>query len=128
VNRRGEAAERFAERRRQEDEAPRLRDVIPDLLTCRVDISEARADATIADTAHTRYIVVARAPPLLIIPCSDPSCRDGGHDVSSVLLRGLRERRNEIPSEDRCNGNVGAEHCGRMLRFHAQATYAEPPT
>jgi hypothetical protein len=128
VNRRGEAAERFAERRRQEDEAPRLRDVVPDLVACRIDITEARADATSADTAHTRHIVVARAPALLVIGCSDPSCRDGGHDLSSVLLRGLRERRIDIRGEDSCNGTVGAEHCGRKLSFHAHATYAEQAT
>jgi hypothetical protein len=127
VNRRGEAAERFAERRRREDEAPRLRDVVPNLITCRIDIAERRADVTSVEVSHTRHLVVERAPALLVIPCSDASCRDGGHDISSVLLRGLRERRVEIRGEDSCHGSIGPAHCGRVLTFTALAQY-RPPT
>ena len=127
MRRRTQAAERFAERRRQEDDAARLRDVAPDLVACKVELAERRADVGIAEVAHTRHLVVARAPALLFIPCSDPSCRDGGHDISSTLLRGLRERRRDIRGEDSCNGNVGTAHCGRLLQFHAHATYAEQP-
>lgn len=125
MNRRGEAAERNAERRRREDEAPRLKDVVPELLTCRIDFAEGRADATTAEVSHTRHLVVARAPALLVIPCSDPSCRDGGHDISAPLLRGLRERRVDVRGDDTCNGDVGAVHCGRILRFTATATYGQ---
>lgn len=123
MSRKGEAAERFAERRRREDEAPRLRDVVPDLVACRIEIAERRADATTVEVAHTRHLVVARAPALLVIPCSDPSCRDGGHDISSALLRGLRERRIDIRGEDTCHGDVGPAHCGRVLSFSALAQY-----
>ena len=123
MNRRGEAAERFAERRRVEDAAPRLRDVVPDLVSCRVEITERRADATTAEVSHTRHIVVAQAPAMLVIPCSNPSCRDGGYDLSAALLRGLRERRGEIRGEDTCRGSVGTEYCGRVLSFTALAEY-----
>jgi len=123
MNRRGEAAERFAERRRQEDAAARLRDVVPDLIACRIEIAEGRAHSAPADVTHTRHVVVAHAPALFVIPCSDPSCRDGGHDISSALLRGLSERRTDIRSEDTCHGTVGSVHCGRVLRFAAFATY-----
>src|SRR4051812_47100675 len=117
MSRRGEAAERFAERRRREDEAPRLHEVVPDLIACRIDIAERRADVTSVDVSHTRHLVVARAPAMLYVPCSDPSCRDGGHDVTSMLLRGFRERRTDIRGEDACNGNIGSAHCGRVLTF-----------
>ncbi len=126
MKRRGEAAERFAERRRQEDEAPRLRDLVPGLLTCRIDIAERRADVTSADVSHTRHLVVARAPAMLVIPCSDPACKEGGHDLGSALLRGLRERRTEIRGEDSCNGDIGNVHCGRVLTFVATAEYESP--
>jgi hypothetical protein len=126
MNRRGEAAERFAERRRREDEAPRLREVVPDLIACRIVMAERRADVTSADISHTRHLVVARAPALVVIPCSDPSCRDGGHDISTALLRGFRERRVEIQGEDECNGNIGSMHCGRVLTFTAVGQYAQP--
>lgn len=125
MNRRGEAAERFNERRRQEDEAPRLREVAPDLLSCRIEIAERRADVTSTDVSHTRHIVVAHAPALLIVPCSDPSCRDGGHDITTQLLRGFHDRRVEIRGEDSCNGTIGTAHCGRVLTFTAAAKYKE---
>lgn len=122
-NRRGQGAERFAERRRREDEAPRLRDVVPDLVSCRIDIAERRSDVTSVDVSHTRHLVVANAPAMLIVPCSDPACREGGHDISSELLRGFRERRTEIRGEDACNGDVGSVRCGRVLTFTATAQY-----
>jgi hypothetical protein len=123
MNRRGEAAERFAARRRQEDEAPRLRDVVPRLTACRVEFEERRGGVTTADVSHTRRIVVERAPALLIIPCGDASCRDGGHDISSDFLRGLREGRTVIHGEDTCYGQVGTADCGRILKFTAFAEY-----
>ena len=127
MNRRGDASERFAERRRQEDEAPRLREIAPDLATCKIEIVESRGDMTSADVAHTRHIIVDRAPALFVIPCSDSSCRDGGHDITVPRLRGLRDKETEIRGEDRCHGQVGTADCGRVLRFTAVATY-KPPT
>ena len=125
MNRRTEAAERFAERRRREDAAPRLRDIAPDLLSCKVEVTDGRADAVTTDVLHTRHLVVERGPAILVIGCSDAGCRDGGHDLSTMLVRGLRERHTEIRGEDLCDGNVGAAHCGRRLRFRATATYKQ---
>lgn len=127
MNRKSEAAERFAERRRQEDEAPRLRDVIPGLVSCRLEITERRAAATIADVSHTRHVVVARAPALFLMACSDPSCRDGGYDITRELVRALRDRKNVFRGEDTCQGNIGTAHCGRVLEFTARAEYAAAP-
>jgi hypothetical protein len=123
MNRRTEAGDRFAERRRREDEAPRLRVVIPRLSACRVEIQESHAGSRTPDVTHTRRIIVERAPALLIIPCGDSSCRDGGHDITSALLRGLREGRAEIRGEDTCHGQVGSVDCGRVLSFTAFAEY-----
>lgn len=127
MNRKSEAAERFAERRRQEDEAPRLRDVVPTLVSCRLEIKERRAAATIADVSHTRHVVVARAPALFLVPCSDPSCREGGYDISRELIRALRDRKSVFEGEDTCNGNIGSAHCGRVLTFTARAEYTPAP-
>jgi hypothetical protein len=124
VNRRtSEAAERFAARRRQEDEAPRLRDVIPRLQACRIELAERRAASTNTDVSHTRRVVVEHAPALLVVPCGDASCRDGGFDLSHDFLRGLREGRAEIHGEDCCHGHVGTADCGRVLAFTAFAEY-----
>jgi hypothetical protein len=123
MNRSREAAERFAERRRREDEAPRLRHVVPRLVACRLEIEETRAGVTSAEIAHTRRVVVEHAPALFVIPCGDPSCRDGGHDITSDLMRGLREGKAETRGEDRCFGHTGMADCGRILRFKAFAEY-----
>ncbi len=123
MKRRTEAAERFAERRRQEDEAPRLRDVVPDLVSCKIDVQEWRSTATSADVSHTRRVVVDHAPALFVIPCGDSACKEGGHDVTSQLLRGLREGRTEITGDDTCHGSVGTATCGRILKFTAHAEY-----
>jgi hypothetical protein len=127
VNRRSEAAERFAERRRREDEAPRLRDVAPDLIACRIEISERRAGSTSAEVTHTRFLMVTRAPALVLVPCVDEACRDGGHDLTTLLLRGFRERRADIRGEDICQGDVRTAHCGRVLSFTATAEYRRAP-
>lgn len=126
MNRRTEAAERFAERRRLEDEAPRLHDVAPELSACKIEFEERRSGLTSTDVKHTRRIVVERAPALLLIPCGDPSCRDGGHDLTAMFLRGLRERRAVIEGEDTCFGHVGTADCGRVLRFTAHAEFVAP--
>ena len=123
MNRRGAAAERFAERRRQEDEAPRLRDVVPTLTACRVVFEERREGVTGSDLSHTRRIVVEHAPARLVVPCGDSDCRDGGHDISAELVRGLRSGQAEIHGEDRCFGHVRAADCQRVLAFTAYAEY-----
>jgi hypothetical protein len=124
VSRGRDAAERYAERKRREDEAPRLRDVVPRLTACRLELEEGRAGFVTPEVAHTRRIVVAHAPALFVIPCGEPSCRDGGHDVSMDLLRGLREGRGEIRGEDTCYGHTGTADCGRVLRFAAFVEYS----
>src|ERR1700733_10975262 len=62
---------RFAERRKREDEAPRLRDQVPHLTSLRLEI-EDRCD--VGGTAHTRPVLLSRAPALFLIQCGDPRC------------------------------------------------------
>lgn len=89
-------------------------------------IAERRADMTSADVSHTRHLVVAHAPALFEIPCTDPSCRDGGHDITTQLLHGFRQHLAEFDGDDVCNGSIGATHCGRVLSFTAFAQYSSP--
>lgn len=124
MNRSGrDVAARFAERRRLEDEAPRLKDVAPKLVSCKIEIAEGRAESTTAEISHTRRVVVEHAPALFIVPCGDPSCKEGGHDITHELLRGLRDGRVEIRGEDTCYGHAGTADCGRVLRFTAYCEY-----
>ena len=123
MNRRySEAAERFAERRRREDEAPRLRARIPGLVGLRLEVEERRAISPAVESRHVRHIVDS-APALFVLPCSDPVCKDGGHDVTSAVLRGLQSGAARFEVEDACMGDVGSAHCGRIVRVIAIATY-----
>ncbi len=122
-----DAAARFAERRRLEEDAQRLHDVVPTLESCRIEIAEGRNDATSADVSHTRIVVVAVAPALFVFPCGDPSCREGGHDVTREILAGLTAGKTEVRGEDACYGRVGSSDCGRILRYRVLAAYRGTP-
>ena len=118
-----EASQRFAERRRREDEAPRLLERVPELTGLKLEVEERRASSNAADSKHVRHIMVDRAPALFFLPCGDPACKDGGHDVTSPLMRGLMSHETRFEAEDTCSGSVGTATCGRILRVTAIATY-----
>jgi hypothetical protein len=118
-----EASQRFAERRKREDDARRLKDEFPELKTLKLEIEEHRRETTIAETKHVRHVIVDRAPSLFEIPCSDPSCRDGGHDMTDAMSHRLRARSGVFSLEDVCMGDVRGSACGRVVRITALATY-----
>ena len=119
-----EAHLRFAERRRREDEARRLHDEVPDLRTLKLEVEEHRREATIAETRHVRHIIVDRAPALFELPCNDPACRDGGHDMTDAMTQRLRAHSTDFVLEDVCMGDVRGAPCGRVIRVLVTATYA----
>ena len=121
--RRGEAAERFAERRRREEEAPRLISQIPRLESLRLELAERRAGGSVSESAHVRKVVVERAPALFVLPCHDSACKDGGHDVTLEIMRALRESRERFVGENECSGQVGSAECHRVLTYVALAEY-----
>jgi hypothetical protein len=121
--RRREAGERFAERRRNENEAPRLLSVVPQLLTLRFEMVERRSAGSLNETSHVRPIVVSNAPALFFFPCQNPTCKDGGHDLTSLICGFLRAGKEHFEGEDPCRGESGSADCGRTLRFRADATY-----
>jgi hypothetical protein len=49
-----EDAARSVERRRREDEAPRLLDQVPQLKTLRLEMEERRGDTRLEETKHVR--------------------------------------------------------------------------
>lgn len=118
-----EASQRFAERRRREDEAPRLLERVPELTGLKLEVEERRAASTVADSKHVRHVVVDRAPALFFIPCGDPSCKDGGHDVTNQMMRSLGSHETRFECEDTCSGSIGTAICGRVVRVIASATY-----
>ena len=124
VNRRfSEAAQRAAERRRREDEAPRLKDKVPALESLRLDVEERTEGASVSDSAHVRRIVVEHAPAMFEIPCSDHACKDGGHDLTYQIMQSLRANETEFHGEDACRGHLGPSPCRRVLKYVAHATF-----
>jgi hypothetical protein len=114
------AAQRFAERRRREDEAPRLCDQVPALRSLSIEIEECFGSGT---TKHIRHYVVGNARALFLVPCGDPRCTDGEHDLTSSVMHALRARETSFHGSDDCAGNVGSSVCSRVLRFDGAAEY-----
>ena len=119
------AAERFAERRQRENEAPRLSAVIPNLESLRLAVEERRGTwpSATPDGSHIRHVVVPTAPALFLITCHDPECRDGGHDVTTLVMRALRAGEQHFEGTARCYGHVGSADCQRVIHFVGTATY-----
>jgi hypothetical protein len=123
--RNNEAADRMRERRRIEDAAPRLIEQVPLLKTLRLTLSFRRGDVKIGDASYVRVVVVPTAPALFTVPCSDPNCRDGGHQITNAMIKALRAGLTEFSGEEPCQGAAGASGspCGCTLAYEAQASY-----
>lgn len=115
--------EDVAERRRQEDESRRLREVVPRLRALRLELSESRGEGQIEST-HIKRIALEHAPSVFLIPCGEPRCKHGSFDITSQVLSGLRRGEARIEARDACRGDVGSAACGRVLRCIAVAEYA----
>jgi hypothetical protein len=112
---------RFEERRRREDEAPRLHDQVPGLVSLRIDVEDR--DGVIAENKYTRRIVVDRAPALFLVPCGDSRCTGGDHDLTADVMLALRSKSTSFHGVDPCRGSLPLGECTRVLRFEAVATY-----
>ncbi len=121
--RKTEAAERFAERRRREDESPRLKDRVPDLVSLKLEVDESHDTTGTARAKHVRHIVVDRAPALFALPCGDASCQGGGYDITDSVMRALYQHAEHFEADDRCMGTIGTAPCRRTLHVTATATY-----
>ena len=124
MRRQSTTAQQSEERRLREDEAPRLLLKVPDLLRLTLAI-EDRSDSSVSQPKHVRHVVVARAPALFLIGCSDPNCKDGGHDVTDTIMRGLIRHQTAFQGEDKCYGALGPSPCTRVLHYDAVADYGE---
>lgn len=118
-----EAAVRQAERRRREDDAPRLAESVPKLEDLRLELEERRPGIGTPETAHIRRIVVQYAPALFILPCQDSNCKEGGHDLTDEIMRALHAHHGRFEGEDACMGYVGSAVCQRVLHYVGIADY-----
>jgi hypothetical protein len=114
------AAQRFAERRRREQDAPRLREQVPNLVSLRLEIEERSGEAGIK---HVRRVVIDHAPALFLVPCGDAKCPDGEHDLTSAVMQALRAHETSFHGKDGCTGKAGLSPCSREVRFDAVAQY-----
>jgi hypothetical protein len=122
--RQSEASLRYAERKRREDDAPRLAAEVPAVKELRLEIEERSGGSLVAEPVHVRRIVVEHAPALFILPCGDSRCKDGGHDITHAVLRALRAKETRFEGQDLCSGSQGSGQCTRVLHYVALATYA----
>jgi hypothetical protein len=119
IRRKSDAALRFAERRQREEEASRLSNEVPGLVTLQLDIEERTAIFTVK---YTRRVVVGRAPALFLVPCGDSRCVDE-HDLTTAVMRALRAGQTSFQGSDECRGTVGTSVCTRVVHFDAVAQY-----
>ncbi len=115
------------ERWQREDDAPRLRVSFENLQALRLELTEWRDGQQIAGTRRIRHIIVDRASTHFEVPCGDPKCTGGGHDISSDILRGLRQGAQSTEGEHFCSGYVADRDCGRQLHFTAVASFRQLP-
>lgn len=108
----------------REDRAPRLATEYPKLENLRLLITFKRGEVTV-QPQHVRVIVVDRAPALFHIPCIDPECRRGGHEITDVVLSALRASRTTFSGAAPCHGELGsaAARCTGELLFEGEASY-----
>jgi len=122
----GEAAQRAEERRARENLAPRLLTVVPRLRSLSIFIEDCSA-GSVARLKHVRRVVVESAPALFWIGCSESNCKDGGHDVTDLVVGALLRGETSFQGEDRCYGALGPSGCTRVMHFDASAEYASGP-
>jgi hypothetical protein len=123
MRRGSEAFRRSLDRRRKEDEARRLRDVVPELLELELDVREERLGMPGHEVHHKRVIVVSRAPALFEFSCADRACEGGGHDVTELILGHLERGEGSFEGNHRCEGRARDASCEYVLRFEARALY-----
>jgi len=117
------AAQRHAERRQREDEAPRLSKEVPDLVDLSFEVEELTSGVADGQQRYVRRIVVEHAPAMFLLPCGDSRCTDGGHDVTYAVMRALRAHEKTFEGEDSCSGTIGSANCRRVLHYQAKAEY-----
>lgn len=120
-----EAAARAQDRRDREDTAARLRAIVPEITSLELELAEFRSEGSVAQVSYRKVVVVARAPALFEIRCSDSDCIDGGHNLTSAIMTALRERSARFSGYGVCRGDRRNESCSRRLEYRGLATYRE---
>jgi hypothetical protein len=118
-----ERKERRLQRTEREDAAGKLQQRVPDLADLSIAIHEVRPGGCTSDTHYIRRVVLASAPALFEVPCSDTRCEDGGYDVTREILYVLASHQPHAEGHQTCRGRCGQMDCGRTLRWVTTAKY-----
>jgi hypothetical protein len=94
-------------------------------VSLQIEVSERSGIRAVSEPKHVRRIVVEHAPALFVVPCGDPQCRDGGHDLTHIVMRALSARRTVFEGDNDCSGSLGSASCSRSLRYRAVAEYRD---
>jgi hypothetical protein len=103
--------------------------VIPGLQSLELDIRERRGTwpEPTPEGSYLRHVVVSSAPALFFITCHDPICRDGGHDLTSLVMRALRSHETRFEATGRCQGRLGSADCQRTISVVGKVSYEPRP-
>jgi hypothetical protein len=115
-------AERVQERRRREDACTRLAAEVPDLVSLDIVVTE-HISTTSSSASYVRRVVIAAAPALFEIQCGDPTCENGGHDLTIEIMRALRTKQTSFNGEHACRGSVRNSDCARRIQYVGTPTY-----
>jgi hypothetical protein len=116
-SRRRELAQHLADRRRREDEAPRLLAEVPALSRLSLAVEERAESGFAIGSSHTRRVVVEHAAARFEVPCSAGGCDGGVHDLTSGVMLELHRGSARFESDTRC------DRCGCVLHHVATAEY-----
>jgi hypothetical protein len=125
LRRNNPATLRFVERRRRENEAPKLHGQVPGLTSLDITIEERAGGG---GTKHIRRFVIDSAPALFLVPCGDPRCTEGDHDLTWAVMRALRAHQTSFHGSDGCTGAIGSSSCLRVVYYDGTAEYGPEST
>jgi hypothetical protein len=112
-------------RREREEAAKRLAEVVPELESLKLDISDTADYEGALPVSYIRHVIVTMAPAMFDLPCGDKKCEEGGHDVTRKMMRRLRRGDTHWSVKSKCRGSKKGEPCTRELEFEVEAEYAD---
>lgn len=124
MRRNPEALTRSRSRKQKDDVARRLSEVLPELASLQLEISEIPAPtAEPRDiVSYRKHIIVDRAPARFELPCHDHKC-DGAHNITQNVLGALRRKERCIEGSDPCGGQTKLGACPYEMQYVIMATY-----
>jgi hypothetical protein len=125
MRRNPEALIRSRTRKSKDDTALRLNELMPELRSLKLEISEVPDPAAEEREAvsYRKHIIVDRAPARFELPCHDHKC-NGAHNITAAVLQALKRRERCVEGSDRCQGETKHGACPYEMQYVVVATWA----